>query len=92
MEDRSITRSRASFFNPNTNHHSNPNHHFNPSTAAGSAQALVPVLLEQVPTFADEDRLSLELDSKETPKEHVKISHLGSRLPFSLGAGTLSLG
>eukprot|EP00964_Phaeocystis_antarctica_P041326 scaffold23627_cov60-Phaeocystis_antarctica.AAC.10 len=65
MEDRSTTRSRASLFRSNTNHHSNPNHHFNPSTATGSVQALVPVLLEQVPTFADEARLSLELDSQE---------------------------
>ena len=63
-------------FNPNTIHHSNPNHHFSRSPAAGSAQVLVTVLLEQVPKFADEARLSLELDSKETPKDMLKYSFL----------------
>ena len=70
------TRSRRSLFNPNTNHHS-------PIRTITSAPALLPALFEQVPTFAD-DRLNVELDSKETPKEHVKIS----RLPLFLGTET----
>ena len=47
-------------------------------------------LLAQVPTFADEARLSVELDSKEPPKEHVKIPRLGSHLLLSVGTETLA--
>ena len=75
--------SRASLFNPNTNHHSSPNHHFSPSTAAGS-------LLEQVPTFADETRLSVDLDWRETPKEHVECPDSALAYPFLWGTETLA--